>query len=79
MGGRQNYDLSLGTLKIRCRILMGIQKGTIILTTSHIHYTYEGLGFRVKGYGSLPRLRVLSWVSYHKDYSRGGLYWDPVI
>ena len=28
-------DLFLGTLKIRCRIIVGIQKGTIILTTTH--------------------------------------------
>ena len=26
----------LGTLNIRCRIIIGIQKGTIILTTTHI-------------------------------------------
>ena len=26
----------LGTLNIRCRIIRGIQKGTIILTTTHI-------------------------------------------
>ena len=26
----------LGTLNIRCRITIGVQKGTIILTTTHI-------------------------------------------
>ena len=26
----------LGTLNIRCRIIRGIQRGTIILTTTHI-------------------------------------------
>ena len=26
----------LGTLNIRCRIIIGIQKGTIILTTTHM-------------------------------------------
>ena len=36
LGGCQNYDPSLGTLNIRCRILIGIQKGTIILTTTHV-------------------------------------------
>ena len=36
MGGCQNYGPSLGTLNIRCRIIIGIQKGTIILTTTHI-------------------------------------------
>ena len=36
MGGCQNYASFLGTLNIRCRIRIGIQKGTIILTTAHI-------------------------------------------
>ena len=35
MGGFQNYGPFLGTLNIRCRIT-GIQKGTIILTTTHM-------------------------------------------
>ena len=37
MGGCQNYGPFLGTLNIRCRIIIGIHKGTIILTTTHIH------------------------------------------
>ena len=36
MGDCQNYGLFLGTLHIRCRIIIGIQKGTIILTTTRI-------------------------------------------
>ena len=36
MGGCQNYGPFLGTLNIRCRITIGTQKGTIILTTTHI-------------------------------------------
>ena len=36
MGGCQNYDPFLGTQNIRCRILMGIRKGTVILTTTHM-------------------------------------------
>ena len=43
MGGCQNYDPFLGTLNLRCRTIIGIQKGTIILTTTHIGV----LGFRV--------------------------------
>ena len=35
MGGCQNYDPFLVTLNIRCRIIIGIQKGTIIFTTRH--------------------------------------------
>ena len=36
MGGCQNYDPFLGTQNTRCRIMIGIQKGTIILTTTHM-------------------------------------------
>ena len=36
MGGCQNCCPFLGTLNIRCRIKIGIQKGTIILTTTHV-------------------------------------------
>ena len=39
MGGSQNYGPLLGTLNIRCRIILimiiGIQKGIKILTTTH--------------------------------------------
>ena len=38
MGGCQNYGPLLGILDIRCRIRIGIQKGTIILTTTHMAY-----------------------------------------
>ena len=38
LGGCQNYGLFLGTLNIRCRIIKGIQKGTIILTTTHLKF-----------------------------------------
>ena len=41
MGGRQNYDPFLGTLNTRCRIIIGTQKGTIILTTTHIETEIE--------------------------------------
>ena len=37
MGGCQNYGPFLGTLNIRCRIIIGTQKGTIILTTTHVY------------------------------------------
>ena len=36
MGGCQNYGPRLGTLNTRCRIIIGMQKGTIILTTTPI-------------------------------------------
>ena len=54
MGGCQNYGPFLGTLNSRCRIIMGTQKGTIILTTTHIgtmekenRNYYLGLGPRI--------------------------------
>ena len=37
MGGCQNYGPFLGTLNIRCRIIIGIEKRTIILTATHIY------------------------------------------
>ena len=36
MGGCQNYGPLLGTLNIRCSILVRIQKGTITLTTTRM-------------------------------------------
>ena len=36
VGGSQNYSPFLGTLNIRCRTILGTQKGTIILTPTHI-------------------------------------------
>ena len=37
VGGCQNYGPFLGTQNIKGRIIIGIQKGTIILTTTHVH------------------------------------------
>ena len=37
MGGCQNHGPFLGTLNIRGRIIIGTQKETIILTTTHIN------------------------------------------
>ena len=57
MGGCQNYGPFLGTANIRCRIILGIQNGTIInLTSTHMVW---GLGFRGLGLGS--RVRVLGF------------------
>ena len=43
VGGCQNYGPFLGTLNIRCRIILGIQKGTIILTTTYVKSSYQDL------------------------------------
>ena len=50
MGSCQNYGPFLGTLNNRCRIILGTQKGTIILTTTHTMilkygmFLYGGIG-----------------------------------
>ena len=48
MGGCQNYGPLLGTLTIRCRIIIRTQKGTLRLTTTHMveqgRYGLELLG-----------------------------------
>ena len=36
MGGCQNYGPRLGPLNTRCRIILRNQKGTMILTTTHM-------------------------------------------
>ena len=42
MGGCQNYGPFLGNLNIKGRTIIGTQKGTIILTTTHIkHHPYH--------------------------------------
>ena len=43
MGGCQTYGPFWGTLNIRCRIIIGIQKGTIVLTTTHMEEEMEML------------------------------------
>ena len=45
MGGCQNYGPFLGTLNIRCRTIIGTQKGTLILTTPHIVGAW---GFKIR-------------------------------
>ena len=51
----------LGTLNIRCRTIMGIQKGTMIFTTTHIGImekesaNYCSIRFRVEGLGIMAK------------------------
>ena len=42
LGGCQKYVPFLGTLNFGCRIIIGIQKGTIILTTNHLCFGPTG-------------------------------------
>ena len=37
MGSCQNYGPFLGTLNNRCRTILRTQKGTLILTTTHMY------------------------------------------
>ena len=43
MGRYQNCSPFLGTLNIRCRTIIGIQKRTTILTTTHMSYSLNSL------------------------------------
>ena len=78
MGGCQNYGPFLGTLNIRDRIIIGTQKGTIILTTNHIvsiNYSVGAFSLRLTCVHSLretsPTLLVLTRAS------RGGPLGSP--
>ena len=56
MGGRQNEGPFLGTLIIRCRIIR-TQKGTLILTTTHMARTIGVQRLRVwSAYGGSVRV-----------------------
>ena len=74
MGGCQNYSPFLSTLNITWRIIIGIQKGTIILATTHrisnLVQTMENqMGKRMElwpyypGFtGIIPNLMIGLWV-----------------
>ena len=47
MGGCQNNGPFWDTLNIRCRSIIGIQKGTIILTTTPLKTPWTEGGYRV--------------------------------
>ena len=69
MGGCQNYGPFLGTLNIMCRIIIGIQKGTIILTTTRIFLRLKYVPYSYMGplieFG--PRLML---ASRHDEFPR---------
>ena len=71
MGGCQNYGPSLGTLNIRCRIIIVIPEGTIILTTTHMTYLCIWGFPKIRGtFLAVPIVRtIVYW----------GLYWGPPI
>ena len=43
LGGCQNDDPFLGTLNIRCHIIIGTPKGTRILTSTYVSLSLLGL------------------------------------
>ena len=64
VGSCQNYGPFLSTLNIRCRIIIRTQKGTIILTSTHVSVCFLcpgvhlslgfAFGFGLSGVGSTP-------------------------
>ena len=82
LGACQNYGPFLGTLNIRCRTKLGTQKGTIILTTTHLSAKIAcrvfGLGFKVNpGAPQSPKQVVFIDL---RPQSRYYLYtWSPRV
>ena len=60
MGGCQNYGPFLGTLNNRCRIIIGTQKGTIVLTTTHIKDLSGMIGSFSSPYTGAQSLNLLA-------------------
>ena len=63
MGGCQNYGPFLGALNIRCRIIIGTQKGITILTTTHIIPIYP--------YIPLKRFLTGGCLGSHHSFGKG--------
>ena len=72
MGGCQNYGPFSGTLNFRCRIIIGIQNGTIILPTTHMAVeasnphtrsivggSWDLVAIRVEGFGFMRLSKLL--------------------
>ena len=53
MGGCQNYGPLVGALNIKCRTIIGIQKGPTILTTAHMRVSFVHSFFVGRGGGGL--------------------------
>ena len=66
-GSSQNYGPFWGTLNNRCRIMIRIQKGTLILTTTHVEFRSSGSEFTVAGWithqiRNIPQVTVRSQI-----------------
>ena len=71
MGGCQNYGPFLGTLNNRCRIIIGTQKGTIILTTTHIN---QALIFELRYPDTTGRFDDYSSIAQAREFPRMRAY-----
>ena len=76
MGGCRNYLPFWGSLNIRCRIIIGYQKATIILTTTHILFPKSSEDFRNPPPHRLYGTRVMMYDVY-RVLSRGWGYLKP--
>ena len=74
IGSCQNYGPFLGTLNIRCRIIVRTQKGTLILTTTHIGGGAQATG--VEAARLEPSSRCPESLSLKHSLLRGS--WDLV-
>ena len=73
MGGCQNYGPFLGTLNIRCRIIIGTQKGTTILTTTHISLKPRSCGYSWDSSGTPVHLVPVYFVPVCLRGAHGGV------
>ena len=76
VGSCQNYGPFLGTLNTRCRIIIRTQKGTIILTTTHVNKAF-GRGLRV--YNAPNNNNSSSSSSSSNNSLEKEHRWDPLL
>ena len=75
MGSCQSYGPFWGTLKNRCRIIIGTQKGTLILTTTLYGYLRRGVeSFRGSGHNLTPKPKVETQSSRTQSHRICGFY-----
>ena len=77
VGGCQNYGPLLGTLNIRGRTIIGIQKGTIILTTTHVELC--GVCGQGSMYLIVGHLRLRHYSSCNTGFEEFRLLWSCLI
>ena len=58
MGSCQNYGPFLGTQNNRCRIVLETQKGTLILTTTHMRPSFDAPFISRKSPSKAPNVEV---------------------